>query len=56
MSETKPNIAIMTSIELEAHIETLAATHSRLMTALRALSRARKAEEESKGSDDHPPR
>ena len=41
----KPNIATMMAYQLEAHIETLEATHKRLLTTLRALARARAAEE-----------
>ena len=43
----KTNIADMTAAELEQHIADLDDQHKRLMTTLRALMRARKAEEES---------
>jgi hypothetical protein len=43
----KQNIATMTSAELEAHIKKLDENHRSRMTSLRALMRARKAEEVS---------
>lgn len=50
MTEKKEssNIATMTASELEQHIKELEENHRKRMTALRALMRARKAEEESK--------
>lgn len=48
MSETK-NIATMTAAELENHVKDMDEKHKRLMTTLRALAKARKAEEEARG-------
>jgi len=46
------NIATMTAAELEQHILTLDKQHKRLLKALRALARARKAEEEASKDTD----
>ena len=43
----KPNIATMTSDRLYEHIKSLEERHKRLMTTLRALAKAKKAEEEA---------
>ena len=53
MSETiettaKPNIATMSAAELELHAEKVEAQSKRLLTTLRALARAKAAEEAAK--------
>ncbi len=46
--ETTTNIATMTAAELDQHIEALEERHKARVRTLRALARARKAEEEAK--------
>ena len=46
------NIAVMDSKQLEKHIETLESKHRQLIVALRALMRARAAEEAVSGKDE----
>lgn len=46
-TETKPNIATMTAEQLRDHIDEVEAKHRNHMRALRALQRARQAEEET---------
>lgn len=52
MTDEKPyhhnNIALMNSAELEEHIKNVETKHRERMKYLRALMRARKAEEEAK--------
>ena len=50
MSET--NIATMTAAQLEEHVERLEERQKNLLKSLKALARARKAEEEANGGGD----
>jgi len=45
------NIATMTAAELEKHIKNVDEKHKRRLTTLRALARARKAEEDATVSE-----
>jgi hypothetical protein len=44
-TEDRPNIALMTAVELAAHIKDVEQTHRARLKTLRALQRARAAEE-----------
>ncbi len=51
MSEMKKDISEMSAAELETHIETLDAAQKRVLKTLRALQRAKAAQEEATGSE-----